>query len=284
MGEVLLVCSFIVFIMLLIFVKKQQNIKKTSLYPRRSNSCLQTTMDKRISRFSRDDSALKNYTARSRDKYHSVESPRQVIGKDNQKYYVYDGMSNYNYNILNFYTPNALTDTLNKDQQLVKKNSPSEFKCVSAIKNEAVNNAVSSSNNYFPSASVTNTNIVNNQMKYNVMRLSDFIREEDKVRRDAKMIDSKNKMNIIDLEDISHSLSKFHNFNNNAKMVLENKLNSITIQTPFKEDDLLKEIVPKKIDFSTISEKRDCNESFSSFKVATGMSANNENKENLNKN
>jgi hypothetical protein len=286
MGELLLACSFIIFIMLIIFVKKQKQVRQAYPYDPRRSLYNQTSANKRISRFSRDDSSIKKYSPRTREKYYSVDSPRDTLTDRIGNPKPIDKASSYNYNIMNFYTPCILTDT--KDGQKVG-NATSEFTC-SALKPEQLNqlipkprastvsnpgagthipnipsqpNQSSHPNHYSQTYPQSSTNLV-----YNVMRLSDFIREE-------KVVDRA----VIDLDDVTTSLSKFHSFDNCAKTVLENKLNNISIKTPeVKEEDLLNKIIPKKIDFSSIKKDNNQNESFTTFHMAT------ENKENINKN
>jgi hypothetical protein len=259
MGEVLLVCSLIIFTMLVIFVKKQKQVRYIHYHPRTNH---QQTSTRRISRFSRDDSTIKKNSPRIRDKYYSVDSPRdtytQKVEKNKQNH-----PNNFNYNIMNFYTPCILTDTKEPFKE-EKKEIITEFIC-SDIKEKPQTMPKQVVTINPPRESVINKR--NDNLMFNVMRLSDYIREDE-----GKNIQK----TTLDLDDVSHSLSKFHSFNC-VKVALGNNLHNISIKTPVREDDLLKLIIPKKIDFSTIKRDSNINESFATFQVT-------ENKENINKN
>ena len=203
MSEVILVLSVLIFVLTLLHLKKG---KKAEVIPRPRKSISSEYLQRSVA-----DVRIPNTqpNVQNNDNMGRMATP-------NTKYKC-DNLNNYNYQIMNFYTP----ITEEKISYIINNNTntkseipqpPTDIKYEDKKHEEQPRQVEKPAEN------------VNNNCTYKVLKLSDYINNETSNF-------------IIDLDEVTHSLSKYHQFNNID-------MNHINIP--------LSELIPKKLNMENV--------------------------------
>ena len=127
--------------------------------------------------------------------------------------YKCDNLNSYNYQIMNFYTPiteEKISYIINKPSEIIQNNNEILKEEKKDEKKEQLN-------------------VKDNEkdINYKIIKLTDYIHQETTNF-------------VIDLDDITHSLSKYHDFNN----------------LDVKNINIMDDIVPKKLDYNLETVKK----------------------------
>lgn len=197
MSEVILALSVVIFVVTILYLKKGKKTE-TPLRPRTSVSSeylQRNTLDSRIPNTQPNDQKV------------------NMITTPNNKYKC-DNLNNYNYQIMNFYTPM----TEEKIQYIINNNNKSEV-----VQPPIENRQEEKKYEEQPKQIEKPAENVNN-CTYKVLKLSDYLSNETSNF-------------IIDLDEVTHSLSKYHQFE---------KLDMNNINIP------LSELIPKQINLENV--------------------------------
>jgi hypothetical protein len=177
MSEVILVLSVLIFILTILYLKKS---KKSDIIHRPRTSVSSEYLQRSVA-------DVRIQSAQHNDQ----KNDNMRMTTPNTKYKC-DNLNNYNYQIMNFYTP----ITEEKISYIINNNNKNEtFQPQTEIKQEEKNEEEQLKPTNKPTE-----DIATNNCTYKVLKLSDYLNNETSNF-------------IIDLDDVTNSLSKYHQFN-----------------------------------------------------------------------